>query len=306
MGRYLLRRILELIPTLFAISLIVFLMVRLIPGDAALLIAGENAQPQVVEKIRVSLGLDRPVYEQYFTYILGLLHGDLGKSIRSGQPVANEIAARLPATLTLAFSAFVIFTIVGTILGLAGGLWHHRWPDHLVRVVSLLGVSTPSFWLGVILMLVFGVKLKWLPVAGIGGYKNLILPAVTASLGGIALLSRLLRTSLVEVMGEDYIRTARAKGLKEGLIVNRHALRNSLIPAVTVLGLEFARLLAGVVVVENVFAWPGLGRLLVTAINTRDYPMVQGAILVFSVMLLSVNLAVDLLVSFLDPRIRFD
>lgn len=163
----------------------------------------------------------------------------------------------------------------------------------------------PSFWLGVLLMLVFAVQLRWLPVAGTGGVKNLILPAVTASLGGIALLSRLLRTSLVEVMGEDYIRTARAKGLKERLIINRHALRNSLIPAVTVLGLEFARLLAGVVVVENVFAWPGLGRLLVTAIDTRDYPMVQAAILTFSVMLVSVNIAVDLLVGFLDPRIRY-
>ena len=306
MGRFLLRRIVELIPTLLVISLIVFMMVRLIPGDVALLIAGENARPEVVERIRVSLGLDHPVYKQYFIYLSGLLHGDLGRSIRSGQPVSHEIAARLPATLTLAFAACVIFTIVGTILGLAGGLWHHRWPDHLVRVLSLVGASIPSFWLGVVLMLFFAVQLRWLPVAGTGGVKNLILPAVTASLGGIALLSRLLRTSLVEVMGEDYIRTARAKGLKERLIINRHALRNSLIPAVTVLGLEFARLLAGVVVVENVFAWPGLGRLLVTAINNRDYPMVQATILTFSVMLVSFNIAVDLLVGFLDPRIRYD
>jgi ABC-type dipeptide/oligopeptide/nickel transport system permease component len=305
MGRYFLRRLLELLPTLLMISLLVFLMVRLIPGDVALLIAGENAQPEVVERIRVNLGLDRPVYQQYFIYLAHLLQGDLGRSIRSGQPISQELATRLPATLALALAACIIFTIVGTILGLVGGLWHHRWPDHLVRILSLVGVSMPSFWLGVLLMLVFAVQLRWLPVAGTGGVKNLILPAVTASLGGIALLSRLLRTSLVEVMGEDYIRTARAKGLKERLIINRHALRNSLIPAVTVLGLEFARLLAGVVVVENVFAWPGLGRLLVTAIDTRDYPMVQAAILTFSVMLVSVNIAVDLLVGFLDPRIRY-
>jgi peptide/nickel transport system permease protein/oligopeptide transport system permease protein len=305
MVRYAARRLVQTIPTLVVISVLTFLLVRLIPGDPAILIAGEEATPEVLAGLRERLGLDRPLAEQYLIYLGDVVRADLGHSIRSKQPVARELAARIPATVELALAAAALFTVLGTGLGVAAAVWRNRWPDHAMRVASLLGVSTPSFWLGVVLILLFSVHLRLLPVAGRGSLAFLVLPAVTVALDGVALLARLVRASLLEVLAHDYVRTARAKGLMEVTVVLRHALRNALIPAVTVLGLEFGRLLGGVVVVESVFGWPGFGRLLITAIQTRDYPVVQSAILLFAGALIAVNLAVDLCVGLLDPRVRY-
>src|SRR5262245_22389936 len=305
MLRYAARRLVQTIPTLIVISVLTFLLVRLIPGDPAILIAGEDAAPEALAGIRERLGLDRPLAEQYLIYLGDVLRADLGRSIRSKQPVSQEITARIPATLELAVAAGLLFTGLGTGLGVAAAIWRNRWPDHVIRVVSLLGVSTPSFWLGVVLILVFSVHLRLLPVSGRGSLAFLVLPAVTVALDGVALLARLVRASLLEVLGQDYVRTARAKGLMEVTVVLRHALRNALIPALTVLGLEFGRLLGGVVVVESVFGWPGFGRLLISAIQTRDYPVVQSAILLFAMALITVNLVVDLCVGVLDPRVRY-
>jgi peptide/nickel transport system permease protein/oligopeptide transport system permease protein len=303
--RYGIRRLLQAVPILFVISLLTFAMLRLIPGDPAILIAGEEATPQALEAIRERLGLDRPLYEQYGRYLAALFRGDLGTSIRTKGSVADELAARIPATLELAVTGALVFTVVGAGLGVAAATWTGRWPDHLVRGLSLLAVSTPSFWLGALLVWIFAVQFGLLPVAGRGSLAFLILPAVTVSLEGIALLARLVRASLLDVLGEDYIRTARAKGLLDRTVLLRHALRAALIPVVTVVGLEFGRLLGGVVVVENVFGWPGLGRLLINGIHARDYPLVQSGILVFSATLIAVNVVVDVLVGVLDPRVRY-
>jgi peptide/nickel transport system permease protein/oligopeptide transport system permease protein len=305
MLRYAARRLAQTVPTLLVISVLTFLLVRLIPGDPATLIAGEEATPEILAGLRERLGLDRPLTEQYLIYLGDVVRADLGRSIRSKQPVVDELAARIPATLELALAAGLLFTTLGTGLGVAAAVWQNRWPDHVIRVLSLLGVSAPSFWLGVVLILVFSVHLRLLPVAGRGSLAFLVLPAVTVALDGVALLARLVRASLLEVLGHDYVRTARAKGLMEPRVVLHHALRNALIPALTVLGLEFGRLLGGVVVVESVFGWPGFGRLLISAIQTRDYPVVQSAILLFAMALIAVNLVVDLCVGVLDPRVRY-
>jgi peptide/nickel transport system permease protein len=306
MARYVARRLLQIVPTLIAVSFLIFLMVRLIPGDPALLIAGENATPELVAAIRERLGLDRPVLLQYGTYLGNLLRGDLGTSLRTHRPVAEEIVARLPATLQLAVASGTIFTVVGILLGVTAGIRRGRWPDHLVRVLSLVGVSSPAFWIGILLMLAFSLQLRLLPSAGRGTLAHVVLPAVTASLVGIALVSRLVRASIIEILGEDYVRTAQAKGLAHGAVVYRHVLFNALIPAVTILGLEFGVLLGGLVVVESVFAWPGSGKLLIDAIRMRDYPVVQSVVLLFAFMLAVVNLLVDLLCGLLDPRIRHE
>jgi peptide/nickel transport system permease protein len=306
MARYVARRIVQLVPTLLAVSFLIFLMVRLIPGDPALLIAGENATPELVASIRERLGLDRPLLLQYGTYLGSLLRGDLGTSLRTHRPVAEEIATRLPATIQLAVTSGLIFTVLGVLLGVTAGIRRGRWPDHVVRVLSLIGVSSPGFWIGILLMLAFSLQLRLLPSAGRGTLAHVVLPAVTASLVGIALVSRLVRTSIIEILGEDYVRTAWAKGLARPAVVYRHVLLNALIPAVTIVGLEFGALLGGLVVVESVFAWPGSGKLLIDAIRMRDYPVVQSLVLLFAFMLAIVNLLVDLLCGLLDPRIRHE
>ena len=302
---YIIQRLFQVIPTLIVISILIFLMIRLIPGDPALLMAGQEAGTEIVEAIRENLGLNEPLYKQYFLYLSKLFSGSL-KSIRSKQPVMREIGNRLPATLILALSATLIFCIVGTVLGIVAAVKLDQWQDYVFRIISLIGVSMPTFWLGAVLMMFFAVELRILPAGGRGGILHLILPAVTTAMYGLSLLSRLIRSSLLEILNKDYMLTARAKGLSERVVISTHALRNALIPAFTVTGLEFARLLGGVVVVETVFAWPGLGRLLILAIHQRDYPMVQSAILVFALILMLVNLLVDILIGFLDPRIRYD
>ena len=306
MARYTARRLLQLVPTLLAVSLLVFLMVRLIPGDPALVIAGENASPELLARIRENLGLDRPILVQYGAYLWGLAHGDLGISIRTKRPVAEEVFSRLPATIELAVASTLILALAGVVMGVVAGVRSQRWPDHVVRVVSLIGVSSPEFWIGILLMLLFSLHLGLLPIAGRESLTSLVLPALTASLTGIALVSRLVRTSVVEALVEDYVRTARAKGVSNATVVSKHVLMNALIPAVTIVGLEFGSLLGGLAVVESLFAWPGSGKLLIDAIRMRDYPVIQGTVFVFATMLTLVNLVVDLACSLLDPRVRHD
>jgi ABC-type dipeptide/oligopeptide/nickel transport system permease component len=302
--RYGVRRLVQAVPILFVISALTFATFRLVPGDAAVLLTGEDATPETLAAVRRQLGLDRPVLEQYGAYLAGLARGHLGTSIRTKRSVAQELVERVPATLELALAGGLLFTVAGLTLGTVAATAAGRWPDHLIGLLTTLGVSVPGFWLGAMLVLVLSVELQLLPVAGRGSPAFLVLPALTLSIPATALLARLVRASLLEALDEDYVRTARAKGLLEGAVVVRHALRAALVPVVTVTGLEFGRLIGGAIVIENLFAWPGFGRLLVNAIHARDYPVIQGAILVFSAALLAINVLADLLAGVVDPRVR--
>ncbi len=306
MWSYLIRRLLIALPTLFGVVLLVFLMVRLAPGDPAVLLAGEYAPPEVVEAIRERYGLDRPLPEQFLIYLGNLLRGDLGESARSRRPVAVELATYFPNTLELATAAILVALLTGVPLGILAALRPGSGLDLGVMTLALLGVSMPVFWFGLLAILIFSVQLGWFPVAGKGSLAHLVLPAVTLGVNATALLARMTRGALLEVLGQDYIRTARAKGLPERAVVYKHALRNALIPVVTVAGLEFGTLLAGAVVTETIFAWPGLGQLLVGSILARDYPVVQGAVLLVAALFVLINLLVDLVYAWIDPRVRYD
>jgi len=305
MTLYLARRIALLFPILLGVSLFIFLMLRLIPGDPARLEAGPDASLEGVEQIRHELGLDRSWPEQYGIFLGKLLQGDLGRSSRSHEPVAREIGSRFPATVELTLAAVLIAVAVGLIAGILAGSRPNSLVDYGSMLVALLGVSTPAFWLGLMLISLFAVGLRWLPSGGHGGLEHLALPAVALGVGAAAVIARVTRASLLEVIQQDYIRTARAKGMGENRVVYLHALRNALIPIVTVSGLQFGFLLGGAVVVETVFSWPGVGRLLVDSISVRDYPMVQGIMLLLATEFVLVNLLVDLLYAFIDPRIRY-
>jgi ABC-type dipeptide/oligopeptide/nickel transport system permease component len=301
---FVLRRLLQLVPTLLLISAVVFVLLRLMPGDPAVLLAGQDASPELVADMRARLGLDRPIVVQYGLYLERIVHADLGQSIRSKQPVAEELAARLPATLLLGATAIGIAFVLGLVLGLAAALREGRALDLALLGFAMIGVSTPSFWLGLVLVLVFAVQLGVLPVAGSDDWISLILPAATLLPGSLAIFARLSRSTLIEVLGEDFIRTAVAKGARPRRVLWRHALRNALIPPVTVAGLEFGRVLGGIIAVEIIFAWPGAGKALVDAIVTRDFPMIQGVVLAFAALFALLNLAVDLLNGLIDPRTR--
>ena len=302
----LLRRILIAVPTLLGVVLLVFLMVRLAPGDPAILRAGEFATPETLEAIRTRYGLDRPLPEQFALYLGALLQGDLGESARSRRPVLEELKTYFPNTVVLATAAILVALATGIPLGILAALRQGSWLDLGVMVLALLGVSMPVFWFGLLAILIFSVELGWFPVAGKGTLAHLVLPAVTLGINATALLARMTRGTLVEVLSQDYIRTARAKGLAERVVIFKHALRNALIPVVTVAGLEFGSLLAGAVITETIFAWPGLGQLLVGSILSRDYPVVQGAVLLVAFTFTLVNLMVDLLYAWIDPRVRYD
>jgi ABC-type dipeptide/oligopeptide/nickel transport system permease component len=305
MLRHIGTRLIQLIPTLLAISILIFGMLRLIPGDPAAIIAGAEATPEKVAEIRKDLGLDQPIYVQYAIYLGNLLSGDLGRSLRSRNPVLVEIIPRLNATAILTCAAMVLTVAVGLLLGIWSVVKRGRLVDQVILVASLAGVSAPAFWLGLMLMMYLGFSANHLPVAGYGTPAHLVLPAVTVAIGGIPMIARLVRSSLSEALEEEYVRTARAKGVSEVGVLTGHALRNALIPVITVTALEFGRLLSGVVVVESVFAWPGLGRLLLDAIQARDFPVIQGAVLVFTLAFVLVNLIADLLYAWADPRIRY-
>jgi len=306
MTAYILRRILIALPTLLGVVVLVFLMVRLAPGDPAVLLAGEFATPETLEAIRARYGLDRGLPEQFLIYLEALLRGDLGESARSRRPVLEELKTYFPNTLELASAAILVAVLTGIPLGILAALRPGSSLDLSVMVLALLGVSMPVFWFGLLAILIFSVGLGWFPVAGKGTLAHLILPAITLGINATALLARMTRGTLLEVLSQDYIRTARAKGLAERVVIFKHALRNALIPVVTVVGLEFGTLLSGAVITETIFAWPGLGQLLVGSILARDYPVVQGAVLLVAITFVLINLLVDLLYATIDPRVRYD
>jgi ABC-type dipeptide/oligopeptide/nickel transport system permease component len=296
------RRALAAIPTLFGVTLIVFFMVRMLPGDPARLLAGLNATSEEVNRIRVQLGLTQSLPVQYEVFIVNLL---LGTSTVTQAPVSYELGTRLPATALLAATATVISVGIGVTSGILVSTRQYTSTDYLVTVLALAGISIPVFWLGLMLMLVFSVNLHLLPAGGDARPASLILPSIALAAFSLAIIERQTRSSMLETLRQDYVRTARAKGLAERVVVYRHALRNSLIPVVTVVGLQFATLLGGAILTERTFSWPGIGTLLVNAIQARDYPIIQGVVLLFAVTFVAVNLVVDILYGYIDPRIKY-
>ncbi len=306
MRRYVLSRLAQLVPVVFGVVTIVFLLVHLVPGDPVDIMLGESAVAAQKEELRRELKLDRPVAVQYAEYLRGLATGDLGVSFRSREPVAREILTRFPSTLLLASASILVAALIAFPLGVLSAMRQHTFPDHLSAFIAMLGLSMPNFWLGPLLILVFSIQLGLFPVAGSGTAMHLVLPALTMGMGMAAILMRMLRSSLLDEIRQEYVRAASAKGLSRGAAVLRHALRNSMIPVLTVLGLQFGALLSGSIITETIFSWPGIGRLTVQAIDARDYPLVQGCVLFISLCTVAVNLATDLLYSRLDPRIRHD
>jgi peptide/nickel transport system permease protein len=298
------QRVLWTLPILLGVLTLVFLLLHLIPGDPVDMMLGEQALPADRAQMRAALGLERPLAAQYVGYLARTARGDLGTSFRQHRSVAALIAERLPATAVLMLGAMVVALGVALPLGLLAAVYHGRWLDQVASVFAVLGVATPNFWLGPLLILAFAIKLDWLPVNEMGGLSHLVLPSITLGTAMAALLSRMTRTALVEVLGEDYIRTARAKGLRAHTVLLVHALRNALIPVVTVIGLQVGALLSGAIITESIFDWPGLGTLLLGAIYGRDYPLVQGCILVIALTYVAVNLLTDLAYGWIDPRIR--
>jgi len=293
------------VPVLLGVSIVVFSMIHLVPGDAVDVIADEMLLPREArEQLRRQLGLDRPLLEQYFDWVGSALQGDLGRSIRTNRSVADDIFNQLPKTVELALASAVVGTVVGGALGIVGALHFRRWPDSAARLFSLVGVSMPNFWLGILLILLFAVVLRWLPIGGQGSLAHLVLPAITLGVAMAAIIARTLRASLLETLRTDYVRTAYSKGVGRRIVLWRHAIRNALIPTVTILGLQIGFLVSGALVVETVFSRQGLGRLTVLAIQGRDFPMIQGAVLVSAVGYVLINLAVDLSYLYLDPRLR--
>ena len=295
-----------LIPVLIGITFVSFLILQLVPGDPARIIAGFEADEEEVEAMRHELGLDKPILIQYGIFLKKLLRGDLGESIRTKNTVVAEIWPRFINTLKLAMASILIAIPIGLIVGCITAIRQNTTIDYIVMVGVLLGISTPSFLSGLVLALVFSVYLGWFPAGGAEGLISLVLPAITLAAAPAAMTARMVRSSLLEVFRQDYIRTARAKGQKESKVVTRHALKNALIPAVTIIGLQFGYLMGGAVLVETVFTWPGLGRLIVDSIFTRDYPTVQGGVMFFAFSFVLANLMVDILYAYLDPRISYE
>jgi len=306
MFQYVIKRLLSIIPVLFGISLLLFFMLRALPGDPAQVLAGQMATPADIEHIRHQLGLDKPVYIQYAVFLGQLAKFDLGRSARTQNPVIEEIWARLPNTILLAVVAITLACLFGIPAGIISAIRPYTFLDYLVTSAALFGISMPVFWLGLMLVIVFSVILPWLPAGGTGSWKHVILPSITLTAFVVAFIARMTRSSMLEVLSQDYTTTARSKGLMEKVVVIKHALKNALIPIITVVGLQFGMLLGGAVLTETVFAWPGVGRLIVDSILARDYPVIQGTILIFGLIYTLVNLMVDVIYAFVDPRIRYD
>lgn len=305
LSTFFIRRLVHLVPVLIGISLVVFSVLRLIPGDPAKIMAGEEAPPEVVEQLRAELGLDKPVHVQYVNFISKALQGDLGESIRTRNKVTEELSRRYPLTIKLAFFSIAVAVLFGIVAGVIAALNHNRLWDNLTMLISLIWVSTPSYWLGLMGMLLFALYLKWLPAVGASTWKHFVLPVMTLGAHASGIIARQTRSSMLDVIRQDYIRTARAKGVGSMRLVFRHALRNALVPVITIVGLQFGSLLAGSVLVESVFNMPGLGRLMVDSISTRDYPVVQGSVLVVATSFVLVNLVVDIAYAVVDPRIQY-
>lgn len=304
-ARYLLRRFLQALVLVFLITIVVFLLVHIVPGDPARFILGDTAREVDVEVLREQLGLDRPLREQYIDYARGLLDGDLGTSLRARKPVLELVLVALPQTLKLAFAALGLASIIGIPLGILAGIRRGSAFDRVSMVVALGGQSIPAFWLGLMLVAFVAARVEWLPTSGTGGFRYLILPAIALAPSALGMILRVTRISIAEAVSEDYIQTAVAKGVRPALVVVKHAMKNALIPVVTIMGLQMGALLGGAIVTETVFAWPGLGRLAVRALIDRDYPVVQGIVLISAITLVSINLVVDILYASIDRRVQF-
>ena len=305
MIRYTLSRLAQALPIAFLVATLVFSLIHLIPGDPVELMLGDGAQLADVVALREKLGLERPLWEQYVTFMTGLLQGDLGASLHYDKPVTSLLAQHFPATLELAMTSMLIALLIAVPLGTIAALYRNRWIDHVSRFLSLSGVSMPNFWLGPMLILLFAIYWNLLPVSGRDGPLSLVLPSVTLGTALAGLLTRMVRSSLVEELHKPYLVTARSKGIAWVPAVLRHALKNALIPVVTIVGLQFGALLTGAIITETIFSWPGLGRLLIQAIRLRDYPLIQGGVLVIALTYVFVNLLTDLVYAALDPRIRY-
>ncbi|MBX8799998.1 ABC transporter permease [Ochrobactrum sp. MR28] len=306
MKTYIIRKLIGLPLILIGVSLLIFLALRALPGDPARLMAGPEATQEAVDNMRSRLGLDRSLPEQYAQFAYGAVQGDLGTSIRSKLPVTSEISERLPYTLALTLTAYLLAMAIGVPAGMLGAIYRHGWPDQMVMFLAIMGASIANFWLALMAMNTFSVKLGWLPLLGASSWKSFILPSVTLAVLPAALIARMTRSSMIEVLGQDFIRTARAKGVSIAAIYWRHALRNALIPIITIVGLNFGALIGGAVVTESVFNWPGIGRLLVDAVRYRDYPVIQGVTLVAVTGVVMANFIAELLIATLNPRIRFN
>jgi glutathione transport system permease protein len=303
---YVLRKLIALPIILIGVSFIIFIAVRALPGDPARLMAGPEATEAALEGVRRRLGLDQPVLVQYGYFILNALQGDLGLSLRSKIPVMKEIGDRFPNTLSLALVSYFFAVIAGVAAGVMAAVHRGKWPDQLVMVIAILAASLANFWLALMSMNTFAVQLRWLPLMGMGSWAHYVLPSITLALLPAAIIARMTRSSMVEVLGQDYIRTARAKGLDEGTVYRKHALRNAMIPIITIIALNFGAVVSGAVVAETVFSWPGIGRLLVDAVRFRDYPVIQGVTLLAVACVVIVNLMADLLITVVNPRVRMD
>jgi peptide/nickel transport system permease protein len=304
--QYILRRFLQMIPITFGILTLVFSLIHLIPGDPAVQIAGENARPEDVQQVRKALGLDQPLWSQYVTYVTHVIRGDLGRSFQTNEAVTRQIAQRYPATMQLAFGSMLVALVVAFPLGIISAIYRNSWIDNLARFFALIGVSMPSFWFGPLLIIAFAINHHWFPVSGRDqGLRSLVLPSLTMGLAMAAILTRMIRVSLAEELTQLYVTTAIAKGVTRAKAIFRHALKNALIPVVTVLGLQLGTLVGGAVITEYIFALPGVGRLVVDAVFARDYPLVQGVVLLITVGFIASNLLVDIVYGWLDPRIRY-
>jgi peptide/nickel transport system permease protein len=307
MTQYIIRRFLQMIPITLGILTLIFSLIHLIPGDPAIQIAGEGARAEDVIAVRKALGLDQPLWKQYITYLGNLAKGDLGRSFRTNESVSKEIAARYPATIQLAFGAMFVALLVAFPLGIISAIYRNSWIDNVARFFALIGVSMPSFWFGPLLIIAFAINLPWFPVSGREeGLKSIVLPSLTMGLALAAILTRMIRVSLAEELNQLYVTTAIAKGVTRVKAIFRHALKNALIPVITILALQFGSLLTGAIITEQIFSWPGLGRLLIQSITTRDYPQVQASILVIALTYIMVNFISDLLYGVVDPRIKLE
>jgi peptide/nickel transport system permease protein len=305
--QYIFRRILASVPTIFLITLMVFSMLHLVPGDPAAIFLGENrSTPELLAQVRADMGLDRPLHVQYLSFVGGIFRGDLGRSLTNKRPVVREIASRFPPTLELTVAALAIAIVLGVGLGILSALRHNTWIDSVAMMVALVGVSMPVFWSSLLLIFFFSVQLQWFPAFGQGGIERLVLPAFALGLVSAATLARMVRSSMLDVLNQDYIRTAVAKGVRPRTVTLRHALKNALIPTITVIGIQFGNLLSGTVITETIFARLGIGRYYVESLLAKDFPVVQSLTLLIAVLYVTINLFVDISYSFIDPRIRYE
>lgn len=305
MVKYIIKRLLHIIPVLFIVSIVVFMMIHLIPGDPVVNVLGLGASKQAVEATRIQLGLDKPLYVQYFIFLKNALKGDFGTSIRTKTPVLDTIIARYPYTLILAIGGTIVATLIGMVIGIISAVNQNKFWDNLLMVLSLISVSTPSFFLALVMILVFSLYLGWFPSMGMYTPKHYVLPILALGTQSVGLIARMTRSAMLDVLHQDYIRTSRSKGVSENVIIYSHALKNALIPVITIIGLRFGGLLAGSALIESVFSIPGIGRLMIEGVLMRDYPVVQATVLLISSTFVIINLFVDILYKLVDPRIRY-